>query len=102
MYRVSDTVRAKHTRNGAVILAIHTGQVLRLNMTGSLVFQQLQNGATESQIIEAIAERFGVSSEDASNDLDQFCQMLKQFDIVHESIPARSFTNTRDTESAKI
>jgi hypothetical protein len=102
MYRVSETVRAKHTQDGTIILAIHTSQVLRLNLTGSLVFQQLQNGATESQMVQAIAERFDVSSQDVSNDVYHFLQILQQFDLVHGGIPARIRKNNGDPKSAKI
>jgi hypothetical protein len=88
MYRLANQVRATHNHDGAIILAIHTGQVLRLNATGSLVFQQLQNGATDSQIVEAIAERFHVSSRDASDDVYQFLQALERLELIHRYVPA--------------
>ena len=89
MYRVSDTLRATHNQDGAIILAIHTGQVLRLNTTGSLVFQQLQNGSTESQIVAAISERFGLSSSVATEDVCEFLQTLEQLGLIHKSLTGR-------------
>lgn len=90
MYRVSDTLRARHNPDGAIILAIHTGQVLRLNTTGSLVFQQLQNGSTESQIVKAISERFRLSLKDATDDVYQFLNALERLELIfrHVATPA--------------
>lgn len=87
MYRVSDTLRATHNQDGAIILAIHTGQVLRLNPTGSLVFQQLQNGSTESQIVKAISERFRLSLKDANDDVYQFLNALERLELIHRHVP---------------
>ena len=87
MYRVSDTLRATHNQDGAIILAIHTGQVLRLNPTGSLVFRQLQEGASESQIVKAISESFRLSLKDATDDVYQFLSALERLELIHKHVP---------------
>ena len=84
MYQVSQSVRATHNQDGAVILAIHTGQVLRLNPTGSLVFQYLQQGATEAQISAALMTRFELSSEVAAADLHEFLEALERLELIHQ------------------
>lgn len=83
MYQVSKSVRATHNQDGAVILAIHTGQVLRLNPTGSLVFQYLQQGATEAEIVAVLMTRFELSSEVATADLHEFLDALERLELIH-------------------
>jgi hypothetical protein len=87
MYRVSDTLRATHNQDGAIILAIHAGKVLRLNTTGSLVFRQLQEGATESQIVDAISERFGLPLRVATEDVCEFLKALEQLELIYRHVP---------------
>lgn len=84
-YTIPDTIRSTKTEDGALVLAIHTGKVLRLNPTGSLVFEQLQGGATEPEIIDAITKRCGISSEVASQDLCEFLKELEQLGLVYQS-----------------
>lgn len=83
MYQVSKSVRATHNQDGAVVLAIHTGQVLRLNPTGSLVFQYLQQGAREAEIVAALMTRFDLSSEVASADVHEFLDVLERLELIH-------------------
>ena len=42
MYRVPDTVRSTYGQDGAIVLDVQRGQILRLNSTASLIFQRLQ------------------------------------------------------------
>lgn len=83
MYQISNYVRATHNQDGAVILAIHTGQMLRLNPTGSLIFQYLQQGATEAEIVAALMARFQLNSEVAVADLREFLDALGRLELVH-------------------
>ena len=92
MYTIPNTIRSAKTEDGALVLAIHTGKVLRLNPTGLLVFEQLQGGATEPEIIDAITRRFGISSEVASQDLFEFLKELEQLGLVYQSETVNSAT----------
>jgi hypothetical protein len=83
MYRVSEGVRSTHGQDGAIVLAIHTGQVLRLNTTGSLILQQLQHGETESEIVEAISQRFRMSSAEVQEDVCIFLESLEQHGLIY-------------------
>lgn len=89
MYLVPDTVRATHCQDGGIILAIHTGQVLRLNPTGSLVFGQLQQGATESEIINAVSATFGISTKVAATDVRDFLEALEELALIHKCLSPR-------------
>lgn len=99
MYRVSKAVRATHNQDGAVLLAIHTGQVLRLNATGSLVFQYLQQGATEAEITAALMTRFQLSSEVAAADLSEFLNALERLELIQQVDAA---TATEQNQAAKM
>ena len=95
MYRLSDGVRATHNQDGATILAIHTGKVLRLNTTGSLVFRQLQEGAIESQIVEAISERFGLPLRVATADVCEFLEALERLGLILDRVQETSAQEMR-------
>jgi hypothetical protein len=77
MYRVSDTVRSTHTEEGGVVLDIQKGRLLRLNHTGSAIFQQIECAQTELQIIEGIRRHFHLSHEVARKDVTDFLQSLE-------------------------
>jgi hypothetical protein len=87
MYRVSDTVRSTHNRDGAIVLDIRQGQMFNLNFVGSRIFELLKNGSTESAIIDQISCEFGVGRELAESDVREFLQALKKCQLVekHES-----------------
>jgi hypothetical protein len=76
MYRVCQSVRVNYSDDGATVLAIHTGKVLRSNPTGSLVLQYLQQRATVSEIIAVIGSRFGIPSAVAIADVREFLETL--------------------------
>jgi Coenzyme PQQ synthesis protein D (PqqD) len=77
MYRVSDTVRSTHNEDGGIVLDIQKGRLLRLNHTGSAIFQQVEGGQTELQIIEGISRGFHLSHEVARKDVTGFLQSLE-------------------------
>ena len=87
MYRIPESVRSTQTQDGAIILAIHTGQVLRLNTTGSLIFERLKDGVTESEIIDSISQQFGVSSTIATQDVREFLKELEELGLLCRRFP---------------
>jgi hypothetical protein len=82
MNRVSDAVRSTHNQDGAVVLDIQHGRILRLNTTASLIFDRLQQGQTDSQIIDEVCREFRVSQEIAQADLAEFLNSLAQQGLV--------------------
>jgi hypothetical protein len=87
MYRISETVRATHGQDGAVVLDIRQGRVVRLNVTGSFIFQCLQRGETESQIADGISQRFCISRDVAQADVGEFLNSMEQEGLVHTAAP---------------
>jgi coenzyme PQQ synthesis protein D (PqqD) len=99
VFRARDTVRATHCQDGAIILAIHTGKVLRLNATGSLVFKHLQQGATEVELITAVCTNCGVSTGVAAADVHEFLQALEQLALISSS-PSHTESAEGSTDAA--
>jgi hypothetical protein len=83
MYRVSDTVRSTHNEDGGIVLDIQKGHLLRLNHTGSAIFQQVEGAQTELQIIEGISQDFHLSHEVARKDVTHFLQSLEAQGLIY-------------------
>jgi len=84
MYRVSDTVRSRHNRDGAIVLDVQQGQMFNLNFVGSRILELLKSGSTESAIVDEIGREFEVSRDLAENDVQEFLQALKKCHLVEE------------------
>ena len=69
------------------MLDIRHGRMLRLNMTGSLILQRLQEGKTESQIIDGISREFGTRHEVVQTDVSEFLKSLEQQGFIYNNVP---------------
>src|SRR5581483_6374477 len=81
-YTVSNDIRITKAFEGAILLAIQSGKVLRLNPTGLLVWERLQNGASEDEIICAMTAQFQIAHEIAQADLSEFLEQLQSLGII--------------------
>jgi hypothetical protein len=77
-------VRTTHGEDGAIVLDIQRGRVLRLNAAGSFILEHLERGETELQISMALSERFRISREVAQTDVGEFLISLKQAALVQQ------------------
>ena len=59
-----------------------TGESFTLNATGLAILEGLREGLTHEQITARVAERFQVSADDASRDLDDFMDHLRAFRLL--------------------
>jgi hypothetical protein len=84
MYRLSNTVRSTHNRDGAIVLDVRQGQMFNVNFVGSRILELLKSGSTESAIVDEIGREFGVRRELAENDVRKFLQNLKKCQLVEE------------------
>lgn len=78
MYRVSDGVRSTRNQDGGVLLDIQRGKILRLNFTGALIFERLQQGQSPSEIADSIGQEFSIPREVIHRDVDDFMKSLEQ------------------------
>ena len=75
--KILEHVRTTITQDGAVLMNIRGGQMLTLNLTGSIIWQQLADGRSREQIADTFSPRFGISREQALADVNEFLEQLE-------------------------
>jgi hypothetical protein len=88
MSRWNERIRSTHTSDGGIVLDISKNRMFSLNSSGSVIFQFLENGSPEDQIIGELVRRFGIPVEVAKKDLDEFRQALGNFTLLADSDPS--------------
>lgn len=58
-----------------------TGESYTLNHCAQLVLQRLQSGETQLQIVQAIAQEFGIAQHAVARDVADFCQHLQSLGL---------------------
>jgi hypothetical protein len=71
-----DGTRSLHTADGGVILDIKSGKMFSLNGSASLIFQLLERGLSDREIVEQLVEHFAISADVAESDLAEFRKSL--------------------------
>lgn len=76
---------------GGMITAVATGPashhfhgVITLNETGKLLFELLQQGCSEQQMVDHLAAEYGLDSAQALADVRAFTEKLRSAGILHE------------------
>jgi Coenzyme PQQ synthesis protein D (PqqD) len=64
------------------MLDIQQGQILHLNPMGSVIFMRLEQGETESKIIDEIAQEFRMRPEIVQKDLSEFLLSLERRGLI--------------------
>ena len=83
MFQVSQTLRTAHGRDSVVVLDIRHGQVFHLNAIGSLILTCLQQGKSESQIIDDMSQQFSISREIITNDINEFLKSMERAKLIY-------------------
>ena len=86
MYSVSEDVRSTYSEDGAVLLTLRRGRVLKLNATGALVFRYLEAGVSETQIVAEMCDHFGIVSRAAEEDISAFLNAAEQLGLVYRTL----------------
>lgn len=84
MYRVSDTLRATHSQDGAILLDVQQGQIFNLNLVGSKILELINNGETESNIVNVISREFNASREVVESDVRKFIKSLQKHKVLND------------------
>jgi hypothetical protein len=87
MSRWNEHIRSTHTPDGGIVLDINEGRMFSLNSSGSVIFQFLENGLPEDQIVKELVRRFGIPVEVAKSDLDEFRQSLSNLTLLAGNDP---------------
>jgi coenzyme PQQ synthesis protein D (PqqD) len=83
--RISETVRTATNQDGAVLMDIRQGQLFSINPVGSRIWQQLNDGHTREEIAESFVTDFGISREQALNDVNEFVHHLEAQQLIRSS-----------------
>lgn len=70
-------VSASDHRDGAVLFDVASGRLLGANLTGALIWAQLQGGFDTPEILDTICREFDVAREIAEPELLQFIAALR-------------------------
>ena len=87
MYKVSNGVRSTQNHDGTIVLDIERGRILRLNLIGALIFERLQQGQSESQIIDGVSQEFHVSHDITRTDVGEFLKSMERAGLVRNETP---------------
>ncbi|HEY6249490.1 MAG TPA: PqqD family protein [Candidatus Angelobacter sp.] len=82
--QVSESVRLAETQDGAVLLDVKQGLCFSINPVGMLIWKRVSDGCAVTQIVQYLAESFGISTEQASNDTQEFLDVLIEKRLVQQ------------------
>lgn len=63
-------------------LDFHRGQYLRVNRAGALLWNELAEGATRTDLVRFLRQRFRISDEAASTGVDAFLSRLSEHGLL--------------------
>ena len=69
---IPSSIRWTIQKDGAVLLNVESGLMYSVNEVGSLIWERLSQGVGLDEIATSIADGFGISIEDARNDVRSF------------------------------
>jgi hypothetical protein len=97
LMKISEHIRTTTTQDGAVLMNIKGGQMITLNPTGSIIWQQLRNGRSREQIAERLTSDFGIGRDQALADVNEFVGQLEAQHLIEpeESGDLRSSAGPR-------
>jgi len=82
MLRKPDRTRSVYTADGGAILDIESGRMFFLSPSASFIFQLLERGFSDGQVMDQLVERFAISAEQARGDLAAFRDALTNHSIL--------------------
>lgn len=84
-----DAVSWRRVGEEVVALDIDRSDCLALNHTGALLWSSLAEGATRTELVSLLAERFNVGCDDAASDVDAFLHQLAGRGLLATAPPSR-------------
>jgi hypothetical protein len=78
-------VRANVTNDGVVLLDVKEGSIYTANVVGARIWQLLQNGYAEAEVIEQIVAEYGAPRATVESDFREFTSSLKQRALLAEA-----------------
>ena len=64
--------------------AVNFNGMLSLNESGKMIWQQLEKGASEQQLVEALMQEYEVSAEKAKHDVVVFIENIRKIGCIED------------------
>jgi hypothetical protein len=90
MPRTSDGIRSTQTNDGRIILDVHRGQMLSVNVVGSRILELLEMGWEETSIVDEISRAYEAPIEVVRPDVRDFFEALRKHHVVQAAVPVNS------------
>ncbi len=90
MPRTSDGIRSTQTNDGRIILDVHRGQMLSVNVVGSRILELLEMGWEETRIVDEVSRAYEAPIEVVRPDVRDFLEALRKHHIVQAAVPVNS------------
>jgi len=90
MARVPEHVRRTHSQDGAVVLDVKHGRMFSLNLVGSKILELLDRQFTSTQIAEQLSREFGITSDTANRDVEEFLATLEKHQLIEAHLSSGS------------
>lgn len=75
-------LRSVTSSDGTVLLDIEKGTLTTLNECGAFIWQAIERGESESQIVDSLRRETNASIEMLRNDVDEFLLSLEQSELI--------------------
>lgn len=82
MHKISDSVRSTHGQDGAIVLDVQQGQIFNLNLVGSRILELLEQGSSETEIVDTVSREFNADVDMVRDDVKEFLKTLETYKLV--------------------
>jgi hypothetical protein len=90
MLHPSDHLRTVIDQDGAVILDVRQGKIVRCNQTGAAIFDLLSRGYDQEQIATEFSRLYEISQASASEDVCAFLTSLQARGLLGSGVADKS------------
>lgn len=64
--------------------AITTKGLIALSQSGALLYEKLKNDCTQEKLVDALLEEYDVSRQEATQDVEDFLNQMREMDMLLE------------------
>jgi len=89
MLQLSESVRTTIDHDGAVVLDVAQGKIIRLNRTGASLLELLSQGSQEQALASALSRLCEIPLDRAAADVSEFLASLEAHGLLRRNGSAR-------------
>jgi hypothetical protein len=80
--KTASHVRANVTADGVVLLDVEKGSIYSSNVVGARIWQLIQEGCSEAEVVSRIVDEFGAPRSTVQADVSEFIASLRERALV--------------------